>query len=191
MQVNSINKINFQAKIVQKVPILAKNEQNDYKNFSADLLEYDINAPEDMKKIEQISKLPGFALYGYEIYQSLVHKNSDIMTKHCFALVNNSDESESGLNNDNVLGLFTFREMKEEGKPDEIALFITNQQYRTRWYKEIRENKFYHNGKGMAQALKVIFSQKSIKCYSERGAVEFWKKNGFKEIAEQKLILKR
>ena len=81
--------------------------------------------------------------------------------------------------------------MKEQEKPDEVSLFITNQQFRTRWYRQERENKFSHIGEGMAQALQTIFPNKSIKCYSEAGAVEFWKKNGFKEIAEQKLILKR
>lgn len=191
MHIYPINNINFRAEVVREVPILKKTLQNDYKDTSANLFEYDINNPDDMQKIKEISKLPGFALYGYEIYQSLLSSDSNIMTKHCFVLLNDAKDATSELNNDNVLGLFTFREMKEEERPDEVELFITNQQFRTRWYRKERDKQFSHIGQGMAKALQTIFTKKSIKCYSEAGAVEFWKKNGFKKIAEQTLILKR
>jgi hypothetical protein len=189
--VHPINNTDFRAKIVKEVPILKKTGCSGYKNASANLLEFDITNSADMEKIKEISKLPGFALYGYEIYQSLLPENNNSITKHCFALVNDSQMYSSKIDNDNVLGLFTFRERSEKEYPDEVALFITNQQFRTRWYRNERENKFLHVGEGMAEALKSIFPYKSIKCFSEAGAVNFWKKCGFKEIAERSLLLKR
>lgn len=191
MYVHPINNTNFRAKIVKEVPILKKTGCSGYKNASANLVEFDITNSADMEKIKEISRLPGFALYGYEIYQSLLSENNNSITKHCFALVDDSQKNTSTINNDNVLGLFTFREIGEEERPDEVELFITNQQFRTRWYRSERENKFSHIGEGMAEALKSIFPNKSIKCFSEAGAVDFWKKFGFQEVAERSLILKR
>jgi len=191
MYINSVNNLNFQARIVKSVPILQKNNQNKYNRFDACLMEYDVTSHDDMEKIKEISKLPGFALYGYEIYQSLLSGNDNVMNRYCFVLVDNPQKIKTEINDDNILGLFTFREIKEEDKPDEVALFITNHKYRTYWFRKVHDNEFMHIGKGMAEALKTIFPKKSIKCYSERGAVEFWKKNGFREFAEQRLILKR
>ena len=182
MHISHVNGINFKSDIIKSVPILRKTENKEYKPYMAKLAEFDINNPKDIDKLAEICHMPEFALYGYELPASIRAGNNERVTRHCFALLKNTQDSASDIDKDNVLGLFTFNEFKDDEQPDRIQLFITNQLYRTRWYRNTRENEFMHIGHGMAKAIQEIFPLKSIKCYSEPGAVEFWTKNGFKKI---------
>lgn len=191
MHISRINNINFKADIIKSVSILRKTGDEGYKPYMAKLAEFDINNPKDIDKLTEICHMPEFTFYGYELPVSMREGNNESVTKHCFALLKNTQDPASEIDKRNVLGLFTFNEFKDDKQPDRIPLFITNQHYRTRWYRDTRENEFMHIGHGMAQALQEIFPIKSIKCFAEPGAIEFWKKNGFQQIDDRWVMLIR
>lgn len=187
MNINSVNKINFSATFVRKVPIICNDENGIGHYYDANLLEFDRKNDHDLAKVRQICNMDEFWELGDKLYHDLSEDEyySDIKEKRCFVLTENTEENFNDIDKDKVLGIYTIHENKD---PKEIsnAYFMTNMKYREAYWGV--KTKFNGIGHGMDNATKEMYPDKTIYTYSARLAVPFWEKQGYKHETDRRLV---
>ena len=139
-----------------------------------------------MDKIAEICLTKDFEIFGNELlmdayYRDMLDKFS-YSKKRCFALTDGSENNFNNIDKDKVLNILTIYESNSPEKPNYISYFMTNNKYRNN--KE-GHAEYFNIGTGMVNALKSVFPNKSIDNYSNIESINFWKKNGFKNVTEQ------
>ena len=183
MQITSINSLNFNAHLVDNPTILKKDRRGNYKPCEVNFVEFDLKDEKDVKKISKICSMPEFYSLGIHI-KSIVHAAAqdceDYNNTHCYALVNENQKSFKNINKRNVLGIFTAYDRSSENRPYHIAYFITNNKYSNN--KAVKPNgKYTGIGTGMVNSLKKLHKNEAIDLYPATEAIEFWKKNDFRQ----------
>lgn len=183
MKINSVNNLNFNAKFIDKATILKQDKNKEYKPCDANFVEFDLKNKKDIEKVSEICSMEEFDVLGYDIIMDIDLPESfdkvNYSRKRCFALTQENENNFENIDKNKVLGICTVYENKSEDKPDCIAYFMTNYDYRSKYSK----GKPYTNvGTGMVNALKKSFPDKPYICYSLPESVNFWRKQNFKNV---------
>ncbi|MBQ6515731.1 hypothetical protein IJI31_00970 [bacterium] len=183
MKINSVNNLNFNAKFIDKATILKQDKSKEYKPCDANFVEFDLHDRKDMAKISEICSMDEFDVMGFDLIMDATYIDCfdkvKYNNKRCFALTQENENNFENIDKNKVLGICTVYENKSEDKPNCIAYFMTNYDYRSKYSKG---EPYTQVGTGLANALKNYFPNKPFVCYSVPESVNFWRKQGFKIV---------
>ena len=181
------NNINFTSRYVQDVTISKRVKDDEYEPYEAKLVEFDIYDEKDNKKIDSICKMGEFSAFGFDLYNDLYADDYRLDSKkHCFALVENSENDLTNIDKDKVLGIYSLYEPGDKKNILTLPYFMTNSDYKNEYRYE--NPKYKEIGKGMWKTIPKMFPTKSVYGFTAWSAMGFWEKMGFEHLSERRLV---
>lgn len=182
---NSANSIAFSSTYIQDVNIKKKNDKDEYESYEGKLVELDMH--DDRKKIKSICEKDEFRSFGNELYKTLYDNDYyNVSKKHCYALVENTEENLTDIDKDKVLGIYTLYELKNKRIPLSIPYFMTNGSYTNEYSSS--DSEYKDIGKGMFKSIPKMYPDKAIYGYTAWSAMPFWEKMGMQHLSERRLV---
>ena len=177
-----MNSINFTASLVQRSQIMKRQSDNEFRPVTLSIVELDKNDEKDVKALYKtaIDWTYQGAKYSSNIYHEAVKgfEYDNIEKEHYFALTEQQNNFKE-LDSDKILGLMLFSHTTHEN--DEISWLQVRPNTKTKdsWNREYKGV-----GKAMVDLLSRVNYGKPIYVQSSNEAIEFYKKQGFKNSGE-------
>ena len=185
------NTINFRARFIQKVPIQKyNNKTQSYEPIRANFVELDPKNSRDVDAVCNISETWKGQLFAGDIANRAEKIERGELSEHnnkIYLLTTQKKKfhrlkdgsflnlEENRLDDGKILGAMLVE--RKLAEPDEIRYF----QVKPTLKYGINNRKFAHVGEAMLESAKRIYN-KTITLFSSAGAVDFYKKHGFKLV---------
>lgn len=176
-----MNTINFTANLIKRTQIQRRNSDNKFEPYDVSIVELDKNYEPDINSLYKASILwnDQGARYSSNIYHDATkgYEYDDVKREHYFALTEQNKDFDN-LDEEKILGLMLF---SESVYPDDEITWLQvrpNTNTPNSW-----KRKYKGVGTAMINMLKDTNLKKDIRVKSADDAVEFYKKQGFKQMA--------
>lgn len=182
----------FNAQFVMKVPIMRYNiAEKIYKPFEADLVKLERKVAGDFNLTKEVCESEDFNLLGtylLRLWQERKWNTPYVKSNSVYALVKPSEDKDySRTDVDDVLGITEFVEfLPDDVRTDKTMYLITSKKYQT--LNRSKDAEYNGIGHGISEAIKVLYPKRPISCFSVYESLNFWKKQGYIQLADRSFV---